>query len=322
MTDTAFAPSRTEAQSPDLQTSARHTRALDLVQRLDPDDDYNFRHFRMRHMIAELVRTCRKTGIQPGEQAPDFSLPTTNGTELRLRDLQGRPALLHFVSYTCPVTRGATMPMKELHDQYGDRVSFVDIVVRQAHPGEHHDAYASFAQKMADARDYQREEAIPWAIAVDDLAGTVQRAYGSLAASIYLLDSRGRVAYYALWGQSPRLTGAIDRLLLAPGEPVQALPRTIDGTPHLGAAIVTGQRGPLRGGTRSIIDLELGFPGAIILMTVGRILRPLLKPLVQRTTPIPISTRAEILLLAGSATALIWVRRRNPSSRRGRQEAT
>ena len=95
---------------------------------------------------------------------------------MHLRDLRGQPVLLHFVSYTCPVTRGAVAPMKRLHDQYGDRVTFVDIVVRQAHPGKHHDAYVSLADKMSDARDYQREEAIAWPVAVDDLTGTVQRA--------------------------------------------------------------------------------------------------------------------------------------------------
>jgi hypothetical protein len=30
-----------------------------LVKRLDPPDDYNFRHFRLRHMAAELLRTAR-----------------------------------------------------------------------------------------------------------------------------------------------------------------------------------------------------------------------------------------------------------------------
>lgn len=48
---------------------------------------------------------------------------------------------------------------------------------------------------MADARDYRREEDITRPVAIDDLSDTVQRAYGGLAASIYLLDPHGRVAY-------------------------------------------------------------------------------------------------------------------------------
>jgi hypothetical protein len=34
--------------------------------------------------------------------------------------------LLHFVSYTCPVTRGGVHTMRELHQLYGDRVEFVE----------------------------------------------------------------------------------------------------------------------------------------------------------------------------------------------------
>lgn len=119
-------------------------------------------------------------------------------------------------------------------------MSFVDIVVRQAHPGERHDAYHSFAAKMADACDYRREEDIPWPVAVDDLSGTVQRAYGGLAASIYLLDPHGRVAYYALWGQSPRLTDALQGLVTAREDRAAPTWRTMDRRPHLAAAIVAG----------------------------------------------------------------------------------
>jgi hypothetical protein len=75
-------------------------RSAELVEWLDPADDFNFRHFRMRHMAAELLRTARCDGVLPGTEAPDFELDTTNGVRLRLSDLRGRPVLLHLVSYT------------------------------------------------------------------------------------------------------------------------------------------------------------------------------------------------------------------------------
>ena len=71
-----------------------------LVDRLDPPRDFNFRHFRPRHMAAELLRTVRADGVRPGNEAPDFDLDTTDGGRLRLRDLRGQPVLLHFGSYT------------------------------------------------------------------------------------------------------------------------------------------------------------------------------------------------------------------------------
>jgi hypothetical protein len=44
----------------------------ELIDRLDPSEDFNFQHFRMRHMVAELLRT----GLPPGSEAPDFKLPS------------------------------------------------------------------------------------------------------------------------------------------------------------------------------------------------------------------------------------------------------
>jgi hypothetical protein len=163
-------------------------------------------------------------------------------------------------------------------------VQFVDVLVRQAHPGERRGAYTSLSDKRYDAHRYEKAESIGWRVLVDDLEGTVQRAYGGMAASIYLIDASGRVAFYAMWGQAPRLTKAIDELLAHGG--VGPIARGIDARPHLGAAIVAGQGGPARGGLLSFIDLELGFPGALMLMTLGRIARPLLGPLVQRITPL------------------------------------
>ena len=95
-------------------------------------------------MVAELLRT----GLAPGCEAPDFELPSTAGETVRLSDLRGKPVLLHFVSYTCPVTRGGVYTMRELHRLYGDRVQFVEVLVRQAHPGERHGAYRSYEKKL------------------------------------------------------------------------------------------------------------------------------------------------------------------------------
>jgi hypothetical protein len=271
--------------------------AIDL---LDPTDDLNFRHFRMRHMVAELLRV----GLAPGSEAPDFELQSTDGRQMRLRDLRGQPVLLHFVSYTCPVTRGGVYTMRELHGLYGDRVQFVEILVRQAHPGERHGAYRSFEAKLEDARAYKREEHLPWPVLIDDLAGTVQRAYGGLAAAVYLIDSLGILVFCGTWGQSPALREAIDDLVAGDhfGAPAG---KGTDRRPHLAAAIVAGQRGPIRGGRQALIDLELGFPGAMMLMTIGRIARPALAPLAVRTTPLPNSARAALVVGCLAAVAVV-----------------
>ena len=265
-------------------------------------------------MVAELLRT----GLPPGGEAPDFELPSTDGQRVRLSGLRGKPVVLHFVSYTCPVTRGGVYTMRELHRLYGERVQFVEVLVRQAHPGELHGAYRSYADKVDDARALEHEEHPPWPVLIDDLAGTVQRAYGGLAAAVYLIDSRGTIAFCGTWGHSPALRQAIDELLAA-DTPGSTVGKPVDRRPHLAAAIVAGQRGPIRGGRQSLIDLELGFPGAMALMLVGRAARPVLAPLALRTTPVPNAGRAALLaglVVAGTAVGVLARgRSRGPSGR-------
>lgn len=46
--------------------------------------------------------SAQKTGIRKGKQAPDFSVKMTDGTELMLSSLRGKPILLHFWATWCP----------------------------------------------------------------------------------------------------------------------------------------------------------------------------------------------------------------------------
>ena len=62
--------------------------------------DYNFEHFRTRHLLMDVEGTLKVRGIQPGEVAPDFDLPVAGGNTIRLSDLRDRPVLLHFGSGT------------------------------------------------------------------------------------------------------------------------------------------------------------------------------------------------------------------------------
>jgi hypothetical protein len=61
---------------------------------------YNYSHFRPRHLVADALATYKLEGVPPGALAPDFELPDTSDARWRLSDCRGRPALLHFGSYT------------------------------------------------------------------------------------------------------------------------------------------------------------------------------------------------------------------------------
>jgi hypothetical protein len=62
--------------------------------------EYNFEHFRMKHLLMDAKATAECRGIEPGRLAPDFELNRVGGGRLRLSDFRGRAVLLHFGSFT------------------------------------------------------------------------------------------------------------------------------------------------------------------------------------------------------------------------------
>lgn len=62
--------------------------------------EYNFTHFRAKHLWQDAVATWEGRGIIPGTLAPDFVLPRVGGGTIQLSELRGTPVLLHFGSFT------------------------------------------------------------------------------------------------------------------------------------------------------------------------------------------------------------------------------
>lgn len=196
-----------------------------------------------------------------------------------------------------------------MHAWYGDRIQFLDIMVRQAHPGERRPAYQTYEQKLADARDFQEQEVIPWPVLADDLAGTVHRRYGSMSDPVYLIDAAGRVAFYGMWIEGPALKRAIDELL-AQGGQGQPVAGGIDRRPHMASAFVEGWRTVSRGGRRAVVDLLLSYPLPGALVFPGYLARPLLRPLLVRATPLSLALRLALWGGLAAAMALALARRR------------
>lgn len=171
---------------------------------------------------------------------------------------------------------------------------FVDILIRQAHPGPEVPPYQHFEQKWQDALRYQREEGIPWDVLVDDLEGTTHQLYGGLADPTYLIDAEGNVAFYNMWTHVPTLHRAITTLMRQGGRGVVI--RGIDSRLHVLPSFADGWRGLRRGLPQSFIDLETSAPTLASGTWLGHWLRPLLAPLALRAKPLPGPLRFSIAL--------------------------
>ncbi|WP_374224658.1 deiodinase-like protein [Streptomyces sp. ISL-99] len=174
---------------------------------------YRYPHFHTR-LVVEDMRF--HAGPQPGEEMPDFDLPTVDGGRVAKSDFVGRtPLLLTMGSVTCPMTAAADPALKRLHAEFGDRVAFVTLYVREAHPGDRYPQPDRLDRKMDHARDLKTRDELPWPVDVDDLNGTLHRMLDPKPNAAYLMGRDGRVGFRVLWSndREPILRAALENVL-------------------------------------------------------------------------------------------------------------
>ena len=159
--------------------------------------EYRYDHFSRELLMEDMAW---RGGPEPGEEMPDFHLATTDGGRVRKSDFVGmRPVLLSFGSVTCPMTIDANPKLKHLHEEFGDRVAFVSLYVREAHPGDRYPQPETMEQKLSFARELQERDRLPWPVAVDGVEGELHQRLDPKPNALYIMDSDGRVAFRALW---------------------------------------------------------------------------------------------------------------------------
>lgn len=146
-------------------------------------------------------------GRPPGEPFPDFEVTTLDGGTLRRDDLLGEPFLIVFASYTWPMTRSARGALHRVHDAYGDRIRFITLCVREAHPGDDYPQPNTLDRKLTPARDYAQRDDITWTVAVDDVEGTLHRQLDAKPHAAYLVGPDGKVVFRTLWANEESVGG-------------------------------------------------------------------------------------------------------------------
>lgn len=158
---------------------------------------YRYPHFHSK-LVLEDMRF--RGGPRPGQEMPDFDLPTVDGGRVARSDFIGKkPLLLIMGSVTCPMTTAADPALKRLYDEFGDRVGFLTLYVREAHPGDNYPQADTMERKTVHARALKERDALPWPVAVDDLDGTLHQRLDSKPNAAYVMDTDGGVAFRLLW---------------------------------------------------------------------------------------------------------------------------
>jgi hypothetical protein len=119
---------------------------------------------------------------------------------------------------------GGVSPLNALAAEYGTLgVEFLTVYVREPHPGERYGPHRSFAQKLAYARDCAAQDDVRTRLVVDDLDGSMHRAYSTLPNMVYVLDREGRVVYKAMWTDHAELGAVLANLVWAEAQQARGI---------------------------------------------------------------------------------------------------
>ncbi|MCE7083396.1 redoxin domain-containing protein [Streptomyces sp. ST2-7A] len=228
--------------------------------------DYRFGRFRTRLLIDDM--TFGRNALGPGSPLPEFDLPTLDGGRFASRSLGRRPVLMVFGSRTCPVTESAVPGLKRLHSRFGERVRFVLVNTREAHPGRTIGQPTTAARKHLHAQRLGHHHDLPFEVAVDDIDGTLHRAFTPKPNSAYLIDEEGTIRFRAHWANDePALRRALERTVS--GHTVHGRSRAMVGpllraVGHLPGVVTAAGRGTGR-------DVWRAAPPLAVLGAVSRL---------------------------------------------------
>lgn len=181
----------------DRQVSASSTR----------DADYRYDRFTTRLLLRDL--RFHRGGLAPGDPLRISSLTDARGEAVRLSGVD-RPVLLVTGSVTCPMTASGMPTLLRLHQEFGDRVDFVLVSGREAHPGESYPQPKTEGQARERARTLQSHHDVPFAVVVDSVDGRLHRLLDGKPNAAFVFDRDGLLVFRALWSSDERLRGALE----------------------------------------------------------------------------------------------------------------
>ena len=113
-------------------------------------------------------------------EAPDFTLPTTTGTEITLSDLQGMPVVLNFWAIRCPPCRVELPYLDAVAKQNADEVTIIAVNIEDS---------------ISKIKKFFGENKVSFIVAIDENAQeTSGYATGYIPTTVFV-DSRGVVRY-------------------------------------------------------------------------------------------------------------------------------
>lgn len=167
---------------------------------------YNYANF-----TAAAYDLDRFGGPRIGEKAPDGVVMDVAGERRRLLDFDGDFLVLEIGSITCPLFQSRRGGMAALVAR-APETDFAILYVREAHPGPGLPQPTTQDGKCENARRLAEEDGEGRRILIDDLEGSLHKAFGSYPNSVFIVNRSGCVVWRTDWNNAAATTRALLRL--------------------------------------------------------------------------------------------------------------
>ncbi len=175
-------------------------------------DEFSGKTIKMGGMAGKLIHSRLRHSPRVGETAPDFQLYSLKRKEFTtLSALRSKkPVVLIFSSWTCNVFMESTIGLAELAREFEDRVEFVFVYIREAHPGaggfENIPDPLNDEERLEAARKFKAQTRFPIEILVDTHNDATATRWAAWPLRVYAVDTNGVVIYSGAqgpWGYRP-----------------------------------------------------------------------------------------------------------------------
>ena len=142
--------------------------------------------------INSNIKGYEDTGINKGQLAPDITLTTLDGEEVKLSDFRGKNVVLNFWATWCPPCRTEMPHFQDYYEAYAQQENVVILAANATY----NDKGADHVQKFVNSFDLT----FPILLMPDD---SIFKRYEILSMpSTFMIDTEGRIQYH--------ITGALD----------------------------------------------------------------------------------------------------------------
>ncbi|MFG0330151.1 MAG: deiodinase-like protein [Phycisphaerales bacterium] len=164
-------------------------------------------------------------GPAVGDTAPVFTLTNLEGDEVSLADFRGKPVVLEFGSYTCPIFRRKVDAIDALRDRYGTNVNWILVYTMEAHPtdgwavetnrrqGIEIAQHTSYESRVESARLCAEKLDLDLTLLVDSFDDAVTTAYSGHPNRGYIIDADGVIVSKQVWIEADQTKRVLDELL-------------------------------------------------------------------------------------------------------------